>query len=101
MSLYEPIGHQIHGGGGVIQTPRKIFPSKNMETENSMINLNEKKKKKTEKVTLVNPFRSPPPNKNLSYTALFSRNMTLKHQGHEINVFCISMGYLAEPKHRS
>ena len=32
--------------------------------------------KKTEKVTLVNPFR--PSDKNMSYTALFSRNMTLK-----------------------
>ncbi len=45
---------------GVIKTPRKIFPSKNMETyqeiSNSMINLYEK----TEKVTLVNPFRPPP-----------------------------------------
>ncbi len=33
-------------------------------------------KKKPEKVTLVNPFR--PSHKNLSYTALFYRNMTLK-----------------------
>ncbi len=44
-----------------------------METyhENPMINLYEKK---TEKVTLVNPFRHP----ILPYTALFYRAMTLK-----------------------
>ncbi len=45
------------GAGVVIQNPRKIFPSKNMETyiENSMINLYEN----TEKVTLVSAFRPP------------------------------------------
>ncbi len=56
VSLYESLGHWIYGG--VSQTPRKIFPSKNME-----------------KVTLVNPFR--PPHKKLPYTALFYRTMTL------------------------
>ena len=40
-----------------------------------MINLYEK----TEKVTLVNPFR--PPHKKLPYTALFYRTMTLKITG--------------------
>ncbi len=63
-------------GGGVIQTPREFFSSKNMETyhemENSMINLYEI----AEKVILINPFR--PSHKKLPYTALFSRNMTLK-----------------------
>ncbi len=66
-------------GGGVSQTTRNFFPSKNMETyhEIPMINSYEK----TEKVTLVNPFR--PPHKKLpyrAYTALFYRTMTLKSQ---------------------
>ena len=53
------------------------------QIENPMINLYEK----TEKVTLVNPFR--PPHKNFSYAALFSHTMTFK-------VICyIHQGYLA------
>ncbi len=46
------------------------------EIENPMMNLYEK----TEKVTLVNPFR--PPHKKLPYTALIYRTMTLKSLTH-------------------
>ncbi len=66
-------------GGGSAKPPGKFFPAKTWKLikksrniENHMINLYEK----TEKVTLVNPFR--PPHKKLLYAALFSHTMTLK-----------------------